>query len=75
LAIPGSRNIQLPAHLSHAEFVAVFFDPGVFHRDSFAKYAAAFFTISKSSRALSNSRRNRAFSAFISASVCFSGAG
>jgi len=38
-------------------------DPGVPHRDSFAKYAAAFFTMSRSSFALANSRRNRAFSA------------
>ena len=39
------------------------FDPGVLHRDSFAKYAAAFFTISRSSLVLASSRRNRAFSA------------
>src|SRR5690348_17344229 len=38
-------------------------DPGVSHRDSFAKYAAAFFTISRSSLALASSRRSRAFSA------------
>jgi len=39
------------------------FNPGVPHRDSFAKYAAAFFTISRSSLTLASSRRNREFSA------------
>jgi hypothetical protein len=41
----------------------VLLDPGVLPRDSFAKYAAAFFTISRSSFALASSRRKRAFSA------------
>src|SRR3954452_22362465 len=49
------------------------FDPGIFHRDSFAKYAAAFFTISKSSFVLANSRRNRTFSASTSVSDRFTG--
>src|SRR5215210_4200168 len=38
-------------------------DPGVSHRDSFAKYAAAFFTISRSTLAFASSRRSRLFSA------------
>src|SRR5688572_23395259 len=71
LAISGSRHLQHSAHSAHTKLVAVLFDPGVLHRDSFAKYAAAFFTISKSSRALSNSRRSREFSASTSASDRF----
>src|SRR5207344_58535 len=63
LAIPGSRHLQLSAHPRHAILVAMLLDPGVLHRDSFAKYAAAFFTISRSSFALASSRRKRAFSA------------
>ena len=58
-----TRHPELAAHARHAELVAVFSDPGGLHRDSFAKYAAAFFTISRSSLVLANSRRNRAFSA------------
>ena len=73
LAVSGSRNLQLTAHSGHSELVAVSFDPGVFHRDSFAKYAAAFFTISKSSCVLSSSRRSREFSASTSASDLFTG--
>src|SRR5271165_334347 len=49
-----SRN-RLPAGLC--------FDPGVLHRDSLAKCAAAFFRISLSTLAEANSRRNRSFSA------------
>ena len=63
LAIPRARHPELAAHARHAELVALFFDPGVLHRDSFAKYAAVFFTISRSSLVLLSSRRNRAFSA------------
>jgi len=63
LAISRTRHLELAAHPRHAEQVALLFDPGVLHRDSFAKYAAAFFTISRSSLVLASSRRNRAFSA------------
>src|SRR6476619_4121750 len=42
LAIAATRHTQLTAHPRHVEPVAVRFDPGVLHRDSFAKYAAAF---------------------------------
>jgi hypothetical protein len=48
-------------------------NPGVSHRDSFAKYAAAFFTISRSSLALASSRRSRLFSASSSAGEPFIG--
>jgi len=48
-------------------------DPSVPHRDFFAKYAAAFFTISKSSLVLARSRRNRLFSASNSAGEPFMG--
>ena len=48
-------------------------DPGVLHRDSFAKYAAAFFTMSKSSFVLASSRRNRPFSASTSVTDRFTG--
>src|SRR4030095_8558539 len=73
LAVSRSRYLQLPTHSSHAVLVAIRFNPDVFHRDSFAKYAAAFFTISKSSRVLSSSRRSRLFSASASASDRFMG--
>jgi hypothetical protein len=63
----------LAGHPRHIELIAMFFHPGVLHRDSFAKYAAAFFTISKSSFALDSSRRNRTFSASNSAIVRFTG--
>src|SRR4029077_2218928 len=63
LAITRARHAKLAAHPRHAIQVALRFDPGVLHRDSFAKYAAAFFTISRSSLVLASSRRNRAFSA------------
>ena len=63
LAIPATRHPKLATHPCHVKLVAMLLDPGVPHRDSFAKYAAAFFTMSRSSFALANSRRNRAFSA------------
>ena len=48
-------------------------NPGVFPCDSFAKYAATFFTISRSSLALASSRRNREFSASSSVTERFTG--
>jgi hypothetical protein len=59
----SARYRQQSAHPAHRIIVAMLFDPGVSHRDSFAKYAAAVFTISRSSLALASSRRSRAFSA------------
>src|SRR5580693_8910252 len=73
LAIPRTGYLQLAGHPRHIELIAMFFHPGVPHRDSFAKYAAAFFTISKSSFALDSSRRNRTFSASNSTIVRFTG--
>src|SRR5215203_3223209 len=63
LAVPRARDVQEPTHAGDAERVAMLFDPGVSHRDSLTKYTAAFFTISRSSLALTNSLRSRAFSA------------
>src|SRR4030095_10426569 len=63
LQIARARHRQQLAHPADRVIVAIALDPGVPHRDSFAKYAAAFFTISKSSLALASSRRSRAFSA------------
>src|SRR6185295_4516285 len=73
LQIAAARHRQLPAHPRHLVVVAMSFDPGVFHRDSFAKYAAAFFTISRSNLALASSRRSRLFSASSSAGEPLSG--
>ena len=63
LQIARARHHQQSAHPADRVIVAMLLDPGVPHRDSFAKYAAAFFTISRSSLALASSRRSRAFSA------------
>ncbi len=48
--------------------------PGVLHRDSLAKYAAAFFRISLSSLASANARRSRLSSASSSPAERFTGA-
>src|SRR5207302_10371112 len=63
LQVACPRHRQQSAHPAYRVIVAMLLDPGVPHRDSFAKYAAAFFTISRSSLALASSRRSRAFSA------------
>src|SRR6266508_3572867 len=63
LQIARARHRQQAAHPADRIVVAIALDPGVSHRDSFAKYTAAFFTISRSSLALASSRRSRAFSA------------
>ena len=47
-------------------------DPGVLHSDSFAKYAVAFFKISRSSSARRSCLRSRLFSSRSSSSVAFS---
>src|SRR4029453_15805662 len=73
LQIAAARHLQLSAHACHLVVVAMSFDPGVSHRDSFAKYAAAFFTISRSNLALASSRRRRLFSASSSAGEPLSG--
>src|SRR4051812_9296737 len=63
LAITGTRHPEQVAHTRALILIAMLLNPGVLHRDSFAKYAAAFFTISRSSLVLASSRRKRAFSA------------
>src|SRR5690606_1552693 len=63
LQVAAARDAQQPAHPGHGKLVAVLFDPGVIHRDSLTKYAAAFRSMSMSSLALVSSRRRRAFSA------------
>src|SRR5438094_1662773 len=73
LQIAGPRYVQLPTQPCHWVGVAMSLDPGVPHRDSFAKYAAAFFTISRSSLVLASSRRKRLFSASNSAGEPFMG--
>lgn len=45
LAVTRARHAHLPTHPGHAERVAMRIDPGALHRDSFAKYAAAFFDL------------------------------
>jgi len=46
LGVARTRNLQEPTHADNAERVAMLFDPGVSHRDSLKKYAAAFFSLS-----------------------------
>jgi hypothetical protein len=41
LTISRARCGQDPAHPGDGKLVAMFLDPGVLHRDPFAKYAAA----------------------------------
>src|SRR5688572_17092719 len=55
---PAARDRQLPAQLRHRELAAMRTDEAVLHEDSFAKYAAAFFKISRSSVTRFNSRRS-----------------
>jgi len=73
LAVATTRDRQRAAHPGHREQVAMCGYPGVLHRDSFAKYGAAFFTISRSSFAFANSRRRRALSASSSLAERFTG--
>src|SRR5690242_8083650 len=67
LLITPARYAQVSTQSRHRVIVAMLFNPGVSHRDSFAKYAAAFFTISRSNLAFASSRRSRSFSAWSSA--------
>ena len=63
--IAAARDLQCPAGLRQRITLAVNPDlqERVPCRDSFAKYAAAFFTISRSISARASSRRNRTTSA------------
>ena len=63
LAVPAAGNRQHPAQPADRVLVAILFDPGVLHRDPFAKYAVAFRRISTSSFASASSLRNRLHSA------------
>jgi hypothetical protein len=58
----STGNMPYATSGADAKLVAVLFDTRVPHRDSFAKYAAAFFSdLYRSSLALASSLRNRAF--------------
>ena len=63
IAQAAARHRQQLAHQGGRIRVDMRFNPGVPHIDSLAKYAAAFFSISFSSRSLAFSCRNRATSA------------
>jgi hypothetical protein len=56
------RNLQYRAQTTDAVLRSLLLDECVFHRGSFAKNAAAFFSISRSSRSDAFSRRSRRFS-------------
>ncbi|CAG9262876.1 hypothetical protein BCEP4_2740003 [Burkholderia cepacia] len=58
MAINAARHINYSAQATDAVPVAVSINPGVLHRDPFAKYAVAFERISISSFALANSLRS-----------------
>jgi hypothetical protein len=62
LAIPRVWNVEQTTQTGRWILLADWLNPGVLHRDSFAKNAA-FFTISRSNLAFANSRRSRSFSA------------
>ena len=59
---PRSRRSSTSHITDDRKRVAMFTDPGVFHSDSFAKYAVAFFRISRSSSARLSCLRSRLFS-------------
>ena len=58
----SGRDCQYVTQASHAMLRSLLLDECVFHRGSFAKNAAAFFKISRSSRSDAFSRRSRRFS-------------
>src|SRR5258707_9027002 len=60
---PAARYTQYVAQSCDRLPASLCCDPGVLHRDSLAKYAAAFFNISLSTFAAASSRRNRSTSA------------
>lgn len=63
LAIACARYAKHPTQAAHTVVVALPHNPGLLHRDPFAKYAVAFRKISTSSLALASSLRSRLFSA------------
>src|SRR5690606_10413168 len=72
VVIARRRDVEDAAHDEDRERVAMLTDPGVLHSDSFAKYAVAFFRISRSSSTRLSWRWSRLFSARSSSSVAFS---
>src|SRR5574341_2130779 len=64
--VTALRHLQHPAHQHYRKIPATTFHERVLCSDSLAKYAAAFFNRSRSSRASANSRRRRLFSASMS---------
>src|SRR5450631_990671 len=67
---PGSRHIEQPAHPAYRPNRSMSRNEAVPHLDSFAKYAAAFFRMSRSIRASANSRLSRSISLACSVLSC-----
>src|SRR3989454_7371236 len=62
--VAAATDVQDGTHTQDAKFPAMLTDEAVLHGHSLAKYAAAFFKISRSSRSRSFSRRRRANSSW-----------
>src|SRR5260370_30776902 len=62
LMVAAGADVQHPALRRHRPDHAMSLDKSVSHRDSLAKYAAAFFRMSRSTRALASSAFTRAIS-------------
>src|SRR5450631_2447771 len=62
LMVAAGADVQHPALRRHRPDHAMSLDKGVSHSDSLAKYAAAFFRMSRSTRALASSAFRRAIS-------------
>ena len=62
LAIAAGANVQRPTLRRYRPDFSMSLDKGVSHRDSLAKYAAAFFRMSRSIRVLASSAFRRAIS-------------
>lgn len=60
--VAGAADSQHPAHQRNAELPPMGSDAGVLHRDSLAKYVAAFYRNATSWRATSSPRRSRRIS-------------
>src|SRR5690606_14941749 len=70
--VARAADLEEIAHQENGKGDAVLTDPGVLHVDSFAKYAVAFFRISRSSSVRRSCLRSRAISTFISSTVASS---
>src|SRR6185503_16602784 len=62
VVVPAAADLEHLAHTRDTKLFAVSSDKGVLHLSSLAKYAAAFFKMSRSSLTFSNSLRSRASS-------------